>query len=93
MHSDVLKKELFIKLTPTADDIWLNVMCRLNNTKVLKTDYYSNLLQVFNYKKNNLSSINIDFNQNDIQIEKTRKYYLDNYEIDPFTENQLSFTK
>ena len=93
MHPDVLKKELFKTLTPTADDIWLNAMCRLKKTKVLKTNYYSSLLQVFNYKKNNLSSINIDLNQNDIQIEKTRKYYLDNYEIDPFSENQLSFTK
>ena len=40
-----------------------------------------------------LSSINLDINQNDIQIEKTRKYYLDNYGIDPFSKNQLSFTK
>jgi hypothetical protein len=93
MYPDVLKKELLKTLTPTADDIWLNAMCRLKKTKVLKTNYYSSLLQVFNYKKNNLSSINIDLNQNDIQIEKTRKYYLDNYEIDPFSENQLSFTK
>jgi hypothetical protein len=93
LHSDVLKKELFMKLSPTADDIWLNVMCRLNETRILKTNYYSNYLQVINFKKINLSSINNGFSQNDIQIEKIRKYYIDNLGTDPFSENLLSHTK
>ncbi len=34
LHADVLNRELFLKLTPLADDIWFWAMAILNDTKV-----------------------------------------------------------
>ncbi len=47
----VLNKELFMALTPTADDVWLNTMCKLNQTKVTQTTYNTDRLPVLNKEK------------------------------------------
>ena len=35
LYEDICKKDLFLRLTPTADDIWLNAMSRLGNNKIV----------------------------------------------------------
>ena len=39
LHKFVLKKDLFSKLAPLADDLWLNCMARLQKTPVIQTDF------------------------------------------------------
>lgn len=41
LHADVLNKELFQKICPLADDVWLNVMAILKNTPRKKANPYS----------------------------------------------------
>lgn len=81
----ILNKDLFMELAPTADDIWLNAMSRLNNTKVVATKYYSNNIPVLNFNNITLESINNGNNQNDIQINSVRNFYIKNINIDPFS--------
>ena len=81
LHSDVFNMELFNSLCPTADDIWLYVMCRLNNTKIKNIPGTSVFLPVLNWNNANLFSANNGLNQNDIQIQNTRNYY---QKSDPF---------
>ena len=82
---DVLNEELFIKLTPTADDIWLNTMCRLNKVKVTKTRYSSNFLPVWHLFNRTLDSINNSNSKNDLQLNLLRKYYKGKIGVDPFS--------
>lgn len=69
LHQEVLNDNVFKKICFHADDVWLNAMCRLNNTTIVKTDYHSCLLPVMHYIKNELSTININSGKNDSQIE------------------------
>lgn len=79
LHSQVGNEELFMKLCPTADDIWLNAMLIINGTKVVKAfthnpignDFLSNeSLQV-----NSLWSHNKEDLGNDIQIKAIWNYF------------------
>jgi hypothetical protein len=84
----VTNMTLFISLTPTADDVWLNAMCRLNRTMIATTNSRSLLLPIFFWEKDSLSNINVGSNQNDEQIISVREYFLISYSIDPFQEFQ-----
>ena len=86
LHPDVLKDEIFMELTPTADDIWLNSMTKLNKTLITQTSYYSHNLPVLNRNRINLASVNNDKNQNDIQIKAIQQYYIENINTDPFAK-------
>lgn len=81
---DVLNKDLFMLLAPTADDVWLNAMCRLKNTKITKISYNSNFLPLLNISGQNLNSINNKLNQNDKQLFAVREYFMKNRGVDPF---------
>lgn len=81
LHPDTGNFELFSILCPTADDIWLNAMCRLNKTKIKNILGRYGFLPVLNWNDTNLSNINNGKNQNDIQIQRTRDYYK---KYDPF---------
>ncbi|MCR5070070.1 MAG: hypothetical protein K6A78_09820 [Prevotella sp.] len=79
LHSQVGNEELFMKLCPTADDLWLNAMLIINGTKVVKAfthnpignDFLSNeSLQV-----NSLWSHNKEDLGNDIQIKAIWNYF------------------
>jgi hypothetical protein len=74
LHPEVLNDRIFEKICLYADDVWLNAMCRLNNTTVIKTDYYSLLLPVIHRNKSSLSTINLVCRQNDVQIEAVQNY-------------------
>ncbi len=81
LHPDVTDWKLSSDLCPTADDVWLNAMCRTNNSKVKNIPGSSTFLPVINWKDTTLSVINNGMNQNDTQIQKTREYYKNR---DPF---------
>lgn len=83
-HQDVLKKELFMKLTPTADDIWLNAMCRMRGTKICCLGNITNYLPVKRKDKSTLDFVNNVLNQNDQQIKDLIDYYLKNTGKHPF---------
>lgn len=84
LYSDVLNEKIFIETCFFADDIWLNVMSRLQGTKVTKTSFNSHYLPVINFKNITLNSINVREGLNDKQLASIRKYYTDNTNIDPF---------
>jgi len=84
LYKDVLRVELFKEMCFSADDIWLNVMARLKGTMIVKTQYNSNYLPVMNANNKTLYSINLLQGHNDIQLNKVRKYYIDNQGIDPY---------
>lgn len=86
LYKDCLNKELLWTLTPTADDIWLNAMTRLASLPVVKLD--AGLIWSFSKKEESLSSVNLDENQNDRQINAVRKHYLNKEGRDPFEKSQ-----
>lgn len=75
-YKDVKDIDLARCLCPTADDIFLNAQCRINNTPVAVIDSKVALLNV-QYKENRrLATMNIDEgNANDIQISAINNYY------------------
>lgn len=77
----VLDKDVFTKITPYADDIWLNAMARLKKTPVVQTSEWFLPLPVVT-KSSSLSAINNGENKNDLQIAALRKYLLDTRKID-----------
>jgi hypothetical protein len=76
LNKDVNNIELAMKLCPTADDVFLNAQCRINDTKVAVVDKSVALLNI-RYKDNRrLADNNIDLgNANDVQISNINKYY------------------
>lgn len=65
-----------MKLTPMADDLWLNLMARLNKTPVVQTGENILFLDIHNDGAS-LSSINNGMeNMNDKQICKIREWLI-----------------
>ncbi len=85
IYEDIDKEELFLQLAPTADDIWFNSMVRLNdlNIKLTSSGY---LIPVTIKNNKTLAAVNLSQNQNDLQIQKVRSYYLEKTNKDPFSE-------
>lgn len=81
LYKDICRKDLFMSLTPLADDVWFYFMGVLNGTKqiVLKRNGYTyigldNFYQYFHYHSS-LASQNCHENQNDVQIRNMMNYY------------------
>lgn len=68
LYKDVFRKDVFLDICPLADDIWLNAMAVLNNTKIVKTDYPFYYIPILHKDNFELYKINVGENQNDIQI-------------------------
>jgi hypothetical protein len=86
LHKEVLNDAVFKKYCFYADDIWLNIMGRLNATTIIKSNYSSSLLPVFNLRNINLHSTNLGQGENDTQLEVVRNYYKEKYGADAFSE-------
>ena len=86
MDSEVLNLNLFMSLTPIADDIWLNAMCRLKRTMTTKTLYFTNQLPVLFSSNLTLDSLNNGMKQNDIQLLAIREYFIKIRGVDPFSK-------
>ena len=76
---------LFMKYTKYADDIWLNAVIKFFNYKILRFSYQPSLLSIIILNNYNLSNYNYNENGNDIQIDNVRRFFMDNYNFDPFT--------
>jgi hypothetical protein len=84
LDAEVINRPLFMSLTPTADDIWINAMCRLKKTKITMTNYHSSLLSIINIGNMTLESVNNGLDQNNKQIKAVSEYFIKIRGIDPF---------
>lgn len=83
LYKDVTNIELARKLTPTADDVWLNAMVRLANLPLIVRS--NNHVLSFTIENNErLCDSNVGFSQNDVQINAVTDYYLNKIGINPF---------
>ena len=81
--------DIFQKVAPLADDIWLNTMARLKKTPIVKAPG-NNLKLPIESESPTLSSVNNGSeNMNDIQIRQIREYLCENGYIDVYN---LSYT-
>jgi hypothetical protein len=85
LNAEVLNSKVFLNICPFADDIWLNVMTKLKNTKVVKTNYNSTYLPVINYQNTSLSTANTTKGMNDKQLVSVRKHCIETIGKDPFS--------
>ena len=76
MYKDINNIDLALSLCPTADDIWLNAMVRLNNKKVSKIKSGLILPVKEQVNGNRLCDINVNGQGNDLQLEAINNYYL-----------------
>jgi hypothetical protein len=80
-------KEVFMKICPLADDVWLNSMIRLNNRYVYMLEANKEVfLPIINFNNVTLASKNLDENLNDRQINDVRYYLKEHCNIDPFRD-------
>lgn len=83
MYCDLTKIDMALKLTPTADDIWLNAMARLAKIPVV---VISNniILSIYSKDNINLSDSNIGDSKNDVQLANIINYYKNTNNINLF---------
>lgn len=82
--SDALNEPVFSAVTPYADDVWLNAMCRIVSREFYSLKESFVLLPVVNDDAEDLSSINNGQSLNDVQIQAVRNYCVATHGIDPF---------
>ena len=76
LHADLLREEVFRRLCPTADDIWLNAMRRLNHVQVKKVAEHSLSGNKIHIKNNrSLATHNVAGKQNDAQLASVNEAY------------------
>lgn len=79
----VADTELATRLTPFADDIWINAMIRMSSLPTYKIKC-GLLLQVTDQQKIALKKQNAYEGQNDIQFSKIIEYFMNEKKINPF---------
>lgn len=81
LNDEVLNEDVFMELCPTADDVWLNAMARLQKTEICKSFTHDSKGDDFlvneNLQADGLSTINNapQNNQNDLQIKAVFNRY------------------
>lgn len=84
LFKDLLNKDLFLALTPLADDIWLNAMAKLSQLPVIVVRPRLLLTIERNNGKMMLYKENVNNGRNDKQLKAVSEYYMHNFGIDPF---------
>lgn len=77
LHELTLRKDLFLSLTPMADDIWLNCMARMQGTPVVRSAMKILPLPI-DSDSPSLSSVNKEQNRNDVQLSQLKDYLVKN---------------
>lgn len=80
-HEDILKTDLFMKLAPSADDVWFKSMAILKGTLSQKVYMPNNYIEIDKtaQKETALYQINVFQNKNDEQIKNVfSKYHIYN---------------
>lgn len=68
LSEKIFNKDLFLKLTPTADDLWFKAMTLLNNTASRQSSNPpKEPIPIINTQKESLKKENVKNNKNDIQ--------------------------
>lgn len=82
LYRDVCNADLFMKLSPTADDIWDYFMAFLQGTKIIQIqNSYSNLTYINPYREygiiegKTLTQENVGLGKNDEQFKNVLSYY------------------
>lgn len=75
LNSMVLDKELYMRLCPKQDDIWLYWMAQLNGSQVINTPYQFQMIPWLGSEKSGLASENLSNKQNDKCINKMMAHY------------------
>ena len=76
LHSDVLKREIFMRLAPTGDDIWFNAMALLKRSnKRLVFDETYEFPAIIDSQIDALKTINVDGGRNDEQLRNVFNHY------------------
>ncbi len=86
LHKDFFDKDLFMRLAPMGDDLWLFAMTKLNNNRVVRSNFEGALLDIKIKGNTRLLSSNVHHNQNDIKVENIRNYYKDKLSTDLFAK-------
>lgn len=90
LHKDVINIDMFMNVTPRADDLWLNAMARLNHTKVVKSNRIFSYLLI-NDSSPSLASCNTYNGGNDLQLNRLREALFKKYGYDVYSYcNNLS---
>lgn len=74
LHHFAQDVDSFMKVAPIADDLWLNMMARLNNTPVVQTDKNVLPLPIMDNSPSLSSLNNGSYNMNDRQIRQMREW-------------------
>ena len=93
LYADFGNKELFMELTPFADDVWINAMTRLARlpVKMLKPQILLPV-QGKGYKIT-LCAKNVEQGKNDIQIAAVSDYYYKKIGINPYRATYIPQNK
>lgn len=79
LYKDITNEDLFLKLSPHADDLWYKAMEILNKTIVLQIardkSWFKNITREESVQDTGLININITNNKNDIQLKAIFDYY------------------
>ena len=77
LHADILKRELFTKLAPLADDIWFWAMAVLNSTKIkIPAAAQRKLIYVdIDTQISGETLYSVNKTQNDVQLQQVIEYY------------------
>ncbi|WP_405296272.1 glycosyl transferase [Algibacter sp. Ld11] len=76
LHNDIFNEDLFLKLTPKADDLWFKAMAILNGTLARQaTNLPNEPIPIIGTQKVALKKENISKNKNDLQWEALSKHY------------------
>ncbi len=87
LTSTILNTELAFKLTPLADDIWVNAMIRLSGLYIHKVKF-GLLLQMPEQQKVALKNQNSYDGKNDEQFKSVIEFFTKEKDINPFTKRE-----
>lgn len=83
LYKDALNFDLAKRLSFLADDLWLYFQIKLSGNKVIKTNFnHSSCIPIEIKGNTTLTSVNVGKNQNDVQFEQLREYYIKTMNID-----------
>lgn len=74
-NDEVFNKEVFMTHCKYADDVWLNLMAKINKASIVKTRRSFTILPVFNKENVELSTMNLGDSLNDKQIKAVCDFY------------------
>ena len=89
LYADFTNMEVFMELTPWADDVWINAMVRLARLPIMMLKPRVLLPIVGKGQKITLCAENVGRGKNDIQIAALSKYYCKRLGEDPYRESYI----